>query len=186
MHTFDRLPACYSLHFEFVYFIKSWTGDMQTCNHGTLLATAQTEIIRAITPASKAYLLEISMKNALRSLIGSVGCCNPSTQLVLISLVQTAQLDMYLSYLSERKDTAERAWWLKNRPEASTHFPIISACAWASARFCWLSAYEEAPDTNRSLLYSRILWRRLLGARVWDVLYENMKSRLSSFYRDGR
>lgn len=82
---------------------------MQTCNHGTLLATAQTEIIRAITPASKAYLLKISMKNALRSLIGSVGCCNPSTQLVLISLVQTAQLDMYLSYLSERKDTAERA-----------------------------------------------------------------------------
>lgn len=71
--------------------------------------SAQTEIIGAITPTSEAYLLKIGMKNALCSLIGSVGCCNPSTQLVLISLVQTAQLDMHLSYLSERKDTAVRA-----------------------------------------------------------------------------
>lgn len=111
MHAFDGLPACRSLRFDFVYSINSWTGDMQTCNHCTLLARsqAQPEIIRAITPASKSYLLKIGMKNALCSLIGSVGCCNPSTQLVLIFLVQTAQLDMHLSYLSERKDTAVRA-----------------------------------------------------------------------------
>lgn len=88
---------------------QDWSHANMQPLHMRCHKLAQTEIIRAITPTSEAYLLKIGLKNALCSLIGSVGCCNPSTQLVLISLVQTVQLDMHLSYLSERRDTAVRA-----------------------------------------------------------------------------
>lgn len=87
---------------------------LQTCAdlqplHSRCLNSEETEIIRGITPAPKAYLWKIGMKKALCSLIGSVGCCNPGAEQVLIFPEQTAQLDIHRSCLSERKDTAEKS-----------------------------------------------------------------------------
>lgn len=87
---------------------------LQTCAdlqplHSRCLNSEETEIISGITPAPKAYLRKIGMKKALCSLIGSVGCCNPGTEQVLIFPEQTAQFDIHLSCLSERKDTAEKS-----------------------------------------------------------------------------
>lgn len=51
----------------------------------------------------------------------------------------------------------------------------------------WRNAYKEARGVRCSFFYTRILWCSLhLGPHVCDDLYKNMKSRLSSFYQDGR
>lgn len=73
MHTLDRLYGLLLNFFFFFFYFKPVfeTGDVKN--------SVETEIIRDITPALKAYLLRIGMKKALCSLIGSVRCCNPST-----------------------------------------------------------------------------------------------------------
>lgn len=110
----------------------------------------ETEIIRGIAPAPRAYLRTIGMKEALCSLIGWAGCCNPGAERVLISAEQTAQRDTHLSCLSERKGGAEeRMMRQKERPCYINLLPCGFCMTVISCIFCCSSALLNGTRDNR-------------------------------------
>lgn len=92
------------------------------------------------------------MKEALCSLIGSAGCCNPGAERVLILAEQTAQLDIHLSCLSERKGAAEERMMSQKRT-ATLHKPTS---LWFLHDCDQLHLLQQLPASERKLAASDV------------------------------
>lgn len=92
------------------------------------------------------------MKEALCSLIGSAGCCNPSAERLLILAKQTAQLDTHLSCLSERKGVAEERMMSQKRT-AVLHKPTS---LWFLHDCDQLHLLLQLPASERTLVTSDV------------------------------
>lgn len=162
----------------------------------------ETEIIRGIAPAPRAYLRRIGMKEALCSLIGSAACCNPGTERVLILAEQTAQLDIHLSCLSERKGGAEVRMMSQKRA-ATLHKPtslwFLHDCDQLHLFCCNSPPRErelatkrrpaEFPSSTPSIIlhfHARPGVRFFSDAPAVLLVKFQRESRLSSFHRDDR
>lgn len=91
------------------------------------------------------------MKEALCSLIGSAGCCNPGAERVLILAQQTAQLDIHLSCLSERKGAQE--YMMSQKRTATLH---KSTSLWFLHDCDQLHLSQQLPASERKLATSDV------------------------------